>query len=86
MFIKLNKKQKQFLFDNFYVDSKALDAAADYKGWQNYFIDDFEWHLDLNKTWARMNNLKLINEEGDITYDFDLNFQKNDLNDLLNLR
>ena len=38
--MKLNNKQKQFLFDNYYVTSKVLDALV-YKGWQDYFIKNF---------------------------------------------
>lgn len=34
--MKLNDKQKQFLFDNYYVDAKVLDSLV-YKGWENYW-------------------------------------------------
>ena len=39
---KLNKKQKQFLFDNYYVTAKVLDACVE-EGWQNYFIKWFNF-------------------------------------------
>lgn len=83
--MKLNTKQKQFLFDEYYVDAKVLDALT-YKGWQDYFIKDFTWDLDTESNWYGFNELVLVNKKDkDISYRVDLNFQGNDLDILLGL-
>ena len=81
---KLNKKQKQFLFDNYYVTAKVLDACVE-EGWQNYFIKWFTWELSLNEDMYGFNRLYLRDKDnGDIEYTIGLNFQNNDLQTLLN--
>ena len=81
---KLNKKQKQFLFDNYYVTTKVLDACVE-EGWQNYFIKWFNWELSLNEDMYGFNRLYLKDKDnGDIEYTIGLNFQNNDLQTLLN--
>lgn len=83
--MKLNTKQKQFLFDEYYVDARVLDALT-YKGWQDYFIKDFTWDLDTESNWYGFNELVLVNKkDSDISYRVDLNFQGNDLDILLGL-
>lgn len=85
MKITLNNKQKQFLFDEYYVDSKVLDALT-YKGWEQYFINNFHWHLHTDLNWFNMRDLKLINKEtGEIDYETSLNFQGNDFDTLLKI-
>jgi hypothetical protein len=80
--MKLNDKQKQFLVDNDYITTKVLDSLT-HKGWERYFIENFEWKLDLHLNNWGMNDLVLIDRENDITYDIMLNFQGNDLQELL---
>lgn len=89
--MKLNKKQKQFLFDNYYVDSRVLDAALE-PGWQDYFIRCFDWKLeDINRrevgSRQYYGTLKLIDNgksimgkatKGEVDYTIDLIFQGND--------
>jgi len=87
--MKLNKKQKQFLFENYYVDSRVLDAALE-PGWQNYFIRCFDWKLeDVQERWSgqKYGTLKLIDNgksimgaatKGEVDYTIDLIFQGND--------
>lgn len=84
MNIKLNKKQKQFLFDNYYVDAKVLDALI-YKGWQNYYIDNFTWILSENLNMWNMRTLTIFNSDNEIYEQFDLNFQGNDFIELKRL-
>lgn len=87
--IKLNNKQKQFLVDNEYVTTKSLDSLT-HKGWEKYFIDNFEWSLDLHKNKWRMNDLTLFHkgefEYLDMEYNLLLNFQNKDLQALLNIK
>ena len=81
---KLNKNQKQYLFDNYYVTAKVLDACVE-KGWQNYFIKNFNWELNLELDQFGFNKLYLVDKEsGDYEYIIGLNFQENDLQTLLN--
>ena len=82
--MKLNKKQKQFLFDNYYVDAEVLDALT-YKGWQNYYIDNFTWVLSENLNMWRMRTLTIFNKDNEIYEQFDLNFQGNDFAELKKL-
>jgi hypothetical protein len=83
--MKLNDRQKQFLVDWGYVTPKTLDSLT-HKGWENYFIENFDWELDLHLNHWGMNDLVLTSKESDITYDVMLNFQGGDLSDMLNLR
>jgi len=83
---KLNKKQKQFLFDNYYVTSKVLDALT-YKGWEDYFIKNFDWKLDLEYDPYGFNKLYLADKKtGDYDYIIGLNFQGNDKQLLLEVK
>ena len=84
--MKLNNKQKQFLFDNYYVDAKVLDALT-YKGWQNYFIKNFTWKLDTDLNHWNMRTLQLVDKKQSdyVPYSVDLNFQGDDFNKLKNL-
>jgi hypothetical protein len=83
--MKLNDKQKHFLVDWGCVTPKTLDSLT-HKGWENYFIENFDWELDLHLNNWGMNDLLLTSKESDITYDVMLNFQGGDLSDMLNLR
>lgn len=75
MKINLNDKQKQFLFDEYYVTSKVLDAYT-YSGWQNFFIKNFIWKLDTEFNRWNMRDLVLISKEtGEETFNIGLNFQ-----------
>ena len=86
--MKLNKQQKQFLFDNYYVTARVLDAAVE-PGWKDYFIKCFNWSLANmweGKSGQKYGTLKLIDKKDkDFTYDIGLIFQGNDYFKLLNL-
>lgn len=86
--MKLNKSQKQFLFENCYVDAQVLDAAVE-PGWMNYFIRCFDWKLvDVGERWSgqKYGTLKLIDkDDSDFTYNISLYFQGNDYLRLLKL-
>ena len=87
MKMTLNNKQKQFLFDKGYVNSKCLDALT-YKGWQNYFIDNFIWKLELNYNAFGFNELHLIDKDMKcISYEIMCNFDSEgiDLTTLANI-
>lgn len=56
--MKLNKEQKQLLLKKGYVSAKMLDACVE-EGWQDYFIENYTWELDLHRNWFRMFDLKL---------------------------
>ena len=82
---KLNKKQKQFLFEKHYVNAKVLDACIE-EGWQNYFIKNFNWQLNLELDHFGFNKLYLADKDsGDYEYIIGLNFQENDLQTLLTM-
>jgi hypothetical protein len=90
--MKLNDKQKQFLVDWGYITPKTLDSLT-HKGWENYFIENFDWELDLHLNHWGMNDLVLTEKvpsypdiDYEIKYDVMLNFQGGDLSDMLNLR
>ena len=87
MLITLNDKQKQFLFDKrIYVDREVLDSL-NYKGWENYFIENFHWKLETDLNCWRMRELVLISKRtSEIDYKIELNFQGNDLKTLLDIR
>lgn len=81
--MKLNDRQKQFLIDNDYITTKVLDSLT-HKGWERYFIENFEWKLDLHSNNWNMNDLILVNKEtNEVDYEPMLNFQGNDLQELL---
>lgn len=83
--MKLNNKQKQFLFDNYYVTAKVLDALV-YEGWQNYFIKSFDWEL-AGKDIYGFERLYLKDKKSkDIEYTIGLNFQDNDYQKLLEIK
>ena len=42
--LQLNNIQKQWLFDKHYLTAKVLDAAIE-PGWQDYFINYFNWNI-----------------------------------------
>ncbi len=42
--MKLNDKQKQFLFDKGYITAVVLDAAVE-DGWMEHYITRYEWDL-----------------------------------------
>ena len=90
--MKLNDKQKQFLVDWGYITPKTLDSLT-HKGWENYFIKNFDWELDLHLNKWRMNDLVLTEKvpsypeiDYEIKYNVMLNFQGGDLSDMLNIR
>ena len=83
--MKLNKKQKRFLFDNYYVTAKVLDAATT-PGWQDYFINNFDWTLE-GKDQYGFEKLYLKDKDTkDIDYRIGLIFQDDDYNKLMNIK
>lgn len=91
--MKLNKKQKQYLFDNNYVTAKTLDASTD-GDWQSFFIKCFDWKLDgkdkygLEKLYLIDNGKSVLGDftKGEISYRLGLIFQGNDFEILKNLK
>jgi hypothetical protein len=83
MTITLTNEQKQFLFKEDYVNNKTLDSLT-YEGWQNYFINGFEWVLRTNLNKWGFNTLKLFIDNNE-WYSIELNFQGDDLKKLLNI-
>ena len=87
---KLNKKQKEFLFEHYYVTAKVLDAAV-YEGWKDYFINYFDWSLDgkdqygFDKLYLINNGKSKLGKKGDIEYRIGLNFQDDDYSKLSSL-
>ena len=86
--MKLNKTQKQFMFEHGYADAKVLDACVE-PGWMNYFISKFDWKLeDVQERWSgqKYGQLKLYNREyKEVWYDYCVIFQNNDYFKLLKL-
>lgn len=83
----LNNKQKHFLVDNEYVTRKSVDSLNTIN-WEDYYIDNFEWKLDLSYNRYYMNDLILINKDtNEEDFRIMLNFQVNDtdLTTLMNL-
>jgi len=77
--MKLNKKQKEFLFEKYYVTAKVLDACVE-DGWQNYFIKWFNWELKTELDQYGFHRLYLKDkDDGTIEYTIGLNFHDNDL-------
>ena len=85
MLIKLNDRQKRFLFDNDYVTAKVLDAEV-YRGWENYFIDNFKWELETMENKYYMYPLYIKDKTGDYVYRVLLNFQNEDMALLMALK
>ena len=91
--MKLNKQQKQFLFDNYYVTAKVLDACVE-PGWQDYFIKCFDWSLEgkdqygFEKLYLIDNGKSVLGDlnKGDICYRIGLNFQGSDFTKLKALK
>ena len=97
--MKLNTKQKQFLFDNYYVDAKVLDACVE-KGWQDFYIKRYDWKLeDIQRrefgSRQYYGQLRLVDNgksifgaktKGTIDHDIMLIFQDNDYETLKTLK
>ena len=90
--MKLNKRQKLFLFENCYVTAKVLDACIE-KGWQDFYIKYYDWKLDGKDQWG-FDKLYLIDNgksalgeatKGALDHQIGLNFQGRDYNKLLKL-
>lgn len=43
--MNLNDKQKQFLFNKYYVTAKVLDACEE-EGWKDFYIKCYTWKLE----------------------------------------
>lgn len=83
--IKLNRKQIEFLLGQGYIDSKCLDAPHKI-GWQDYFIDNFDWSFDMAFNPFGFNDVLLQDKTTkEVVYDPMINLQGNDLMKLLNL-
>ena len=83
--MKLNKSQKQFLFDNYYVTAETLDAYVE-PGWKDYFVKYFDWSLE-GKDQYGFEKLYLIDKKSkDIEYRLGLNFQGSDFETLKSLK
>jgi len=89
--MKLNKKQKQYLFDNYYVTAKVLDACLE-AGWKDYFINYFDWSLEgkdqygFEKLYLINNGKSKLGKKGDIEYRIGLNFHDDDYYTLLDIK
>ena len=86
--MKLNTNQKKFLFDRCYVDAKVLDSAI-YAGWEDYWINNYDFELDTNLNRWNMRTLRLIDKDTVIKCQdlvVDLNFQDNDFETLLTIK
>jgi hypothetical protein len=83
--MKLNNKQKQFLFENNYITAKVLDALT-YKGWENYFIKNFDFELAGQDRYG-LERLYLKDKKSeDIEYTVGLIFQDDDYEKLLGIK
>ena len=91
--MKLNKAQKEFLFENYYVTAKVLDACEE-KGWKDFFIKYYDWSLEgkdqygFEKLYLTDNGKSIFGAKtkGDICYRIGLNFQGNDYKTLKTLK
>ena len=83
--IKLNDNQKQFLVDKGYITTKTLDSL-DYEGWEQYYIKHFDWRLSIKQNEYNMYNLILASLKTEDVYEPMLNFQNNDLEELLEIK
>ena len=80
--MKLNDNQKRFLFDTYYIDAIVLDSLI-YKGWEEYWINNFDFELEVNKNRFNMRTLRLIDKDTkEVSAEFNLNLQKNDFETL----
>lgn len=83
--MKLNDKQKQFLFFKDYLTAKVLDACEE-QGWKNYFIQYFEWELVESSWGGSWYRVVLIDKKTkEIYYDVSVNFQGKDFQKLMKL-
>ena len=83
--MKLKRKQKEFLFENYYVNAKVLDACVE-SGWKDYFMDCFDWLLSSTPNKYELIPLRLVEKEsGMVFYTLGLNFQDNDYEKLMSL-
>lgn len=97
--MKLNKIQKQFLFDNCYVTAKVLDACEE-RGWQNFYLKCYDWKLeDIERrefgSRQYYGQLRLVDNgksimgaatKGEVDHDIMLIFQDNDYETLKTLK
>lgn len=75
MAFKLNDNQKRFLFDEGYLDQKTLDSLS-FKGWQDYFIDNFDWTLGTTPSWGGWYRIIIASKDKDgIEYQCELNLK-----------
>ena len=57
-----------------------------YKGWEDYWINNFDFELDVNKNRFNMRTLRLIDKDTkEISTEFNLNLQGNDFETLLKI-
>ena len=73
--LQLNNLQKQWLFDRHYVTAKVLDACVE-PGWQDYFINYFNWNIfdeDNDNGWY---HLILQAKDGSCYYHADLHLKR----------
>jgi hypothetical protein len=83
--MKLNNNQKRFLFDTYYIDARVLDSLT-YKGWEDYWINNFDFELEVNKNRFNMRTLRLIDKDTEeVSTEFNLNLQGNDFETLLKI-
>lgn len=83
--MKLNDNQKRFLFDTYYIDARVLDSLT-YKGWEDYWINNFDFELEVNKNRFNMRTLRLIDKDTkEVSTEFNLNLQGNDFETLLKI-
>lgn len=83
--MKLNDNQKRFLFDTYYIDARVLDSLT-YKGWEEYWINNFDFELEVNKNRFNMRTLRLIDKDTkEVSTEFNLNLQGNDFETLLKI-
>lgn len=84
--MKLNNNQKRFLFENNYLDAKCLDSLT-HKGWEEYWINNYDFELDLNLNGWNMRTLTLIDKDNMCrNIEIDLIFQNDDFNKLLSIK
>lgn len=85
--LTLNEKQKRWLFENDYVTAKVLDACIE-QGWREYYINYFDWKLDLELDMFGFNRLWLVDKDEPKSRPLGtgLNFQDDDFQKLLALK
>jgi hypothetical protein len=83
--MKLNDNQKRFLFNTYYIDARVLDSLT-YKGWEDYWINNFDFELEVNKNRFNMRTLRLIDKDTkEVSTEFNINLQGNDFETLLKI-